>query len=170
MEMVHPNERARVQAEVMNSVEHDAEYDTSFQVIWPNGEQHVIAARGKVYRDVQGNAKRMCGVCWDITNRRKMENALQKAASELVRSNKELEQFAYIASHDLQEPLRKIKSFGGMLADNYKEALGEEGRDFIQRMQTPQTECKCSFKICSLSPVWQARPNHSSQSISTRRW
>ncbi|MFO0897258.1 MAG: CHASE3 domain-containing protein [Pirellulales bacterium] len=53
----------------------------------------------------------------------------------LRRSNSELEQFASVASHDLQEPLRKIQAFGDRLQSKYAEPLGEQGRDYIERMQ-----------------------------------
>ncbi|MBD2294022.1 PAS domain-containing protein [Anabaena sphaerica FACHB-251] len=54
---------------------------------------------------------------------------------ELARSNEELQQFAFIASHDLQEPLRKIKTFGERLQVTCGESLSEQGRDYLQRMQ-----------------------------------
>lgn len=54
---------------------------------------------------------------------------------ELVRSNAELQQFASIASHDLQEPLRKIQTFGDRLKEKCGEELTEQGRDYIERMQ-----------------------------------
>ena len=54
---------------------------------------------------------------------------------ELIRSNEELQQFAYIASHDLQEPLRKIQAFGDRLQTKYQDVLNEQGRDYIGRMQ-----------------------------------
>ena len=54
---------------------------------------------------------------------------------ELMRSNEELQQFAYIASHDLQEPLRKIQAFGDRLKTKYSEVLTEQGRDYLDRMQ-----------------------------------
>ena len=57
------------------------------------------------------------------------------AEQQLSRSNKELEQFAYIASHDLQEPLRKISAFGSRLASKYTDALDEQGLDYLRRMQ-----------------------------------
>lgn len=89
----------------------------------------------------------------DITERKRAEEAVRRAhdeleqrvqertrdlnatTQELARSNTELEQFAYIASHDLQEPLRKVQAFGDMLVTQYRDALGEEGRDYLQRMQ-----------------------------------
>ena len=62
--------------------------------------------------------------------------ALLKARTdELGRSNTELEQFAYIASHDLQEPLRKVQAFGDMLTTQYQAVLGAEGQDYLQRMR-----------------------------------
>jgi len=54
---------------------------------------------------------------------------------ELQRSNKELEQFAYIASHDLQEPLRKVQAFGDRLVTKYKDAIDDKGKDYMARMQ-----------------------------------
>ena len=54
---------------------------------------------------------------------------------ELSRSNAELQEFAYVASHDLQEPLRKIQAFGDRLKAKYGEALTDQGRDYLERMQ-----------------------------------
>ncbi len=60
---------------------------------------------------------------------------LNLANQELTRSNRELQDFAFVASHDLQEPLRKIQAFGDLLKQDYGGVLGDEGCDFIQRMQ-----------------------------------
>lgn len=54
---------------------------------------------------------------------------------ELARSNAELQEFAYVASHDLQEPLRKIQAFGDRLMVKYSEVLTDQGRDYLERMQ-----------------------------------
>lgn len=61
---------------------------------------------------------------------------------ELQRSNRELQDFAYVASHDLQEPLRKIQAFGDRLVSKYADALGAEGRDYLQRMQSSATRMR----------------------------
>ena len=67
----------------------------------------------------------------------KKELEARRAAEQaLARSNRELEQFAYIASHDLQEPLRKITSFSSRLVSKYNDALGEQGLDYISRMES----------------------------------
>ncbi len=60
---------------------------------------------------------------------------LEKANAELARSNEDLEQFAYVASHDLKEPLRKIKSFGNKLQRRLADRLDEEDADALERMQ-----------------------------------
>jgi signal transduction histidine kinase len=72
----------------------------------------------------------------EIAERKQAEEALERQAQELARSNAELESFAYIASHDLQEPLRKVVAFGDRLQAKYGETLGEQGRDYLERMQS----------------------------------
>ena len=59
---------------------------------------------------------------------------LQIYSDELSRSNRELEDFAFVASHDLQEPLRKIRAFGNRIEDGYSDVIDERGRDFLKRM------------------------------------
>jgi len=65
---------------------------------------------------------------------RQQAEVLEQMNAELKRSNEALQQFAYVASHDLQEPLRKIKVFGNMLAEGHTRQLSEEGLDLVMRM------------------------------------
>ncbi len=70
----------------------------------------------------------------EVRERREAEERAQAFAVELQRSNRELEQFASVASHDLQEPLRKIQSFGDRLKAKCADGLGDQGRDYLERM------------------------------------
>ena len=70
----------------------------------------------------------------DISDRKKAEGKLTALAGRLEFRNRELEQFAFIASHDLQEPLRKILAFGERLGTKYREKLDEEGKDYLIRI------------------------------------
>lgn len=71
----------------------------------------------------------------DITEERQQQRVLRQMNQELQQSNENLQQFASIASHDLQEPLRKIQSFGKLLQSQFAEQLGPTGTDLIARMQ-----------------------------------
>lgn len=70
----------------------------------------------------------------DYTTLKRLQQQLEGSVADLQRSNDNLQQFAYVASHDLQEPLRKIQAFGDVLKLNYAPLLGE-GSDIITRMQ-----------------------------------
>ncbi len=83
IEMVWPEDREKVQRDVTAAVEKNIEYDTSFRVTWKDGSEHVLGALGKAYRNPQGLPIRMTGVCWDVTEHKKMEDALRKSHEEL---------------------------------------------------------------------------------------
>jgi light-regulated signal transduction histidine kinase (bacteriophytochrome) len=84
-------------------------------------------------RDSTGQPAGFRGVIRDATRRKQAEQlAIERKALE--RSNRELEQFAYVASHDLLEPLRKIQTFGDRIKTKHERQLGDEGRDYLARM------------------------------------
>ncbi len=73
--------------------------------------------------------------CLDVTDMNRHADQLKEYNEKLERSNRELQDFAYVASHDLQEPLRKIEAFGDRLATRHGNSLPDDGKMFLERMQ-----------------------------------
>ena len=108
------------------------EYEKEY--IRRDGSVFPVAVRAILVRDETGKPVRLMGMVRDITEQKEAKEALERHAHDLARSNEELEQFAYVASHDLQEPLRKIRAFGALLADEKRDSLDDEGRQYIDFM------------------------------------
>lgn len=82
-------------------------------------------------RDERNNVIGILGIFWDVTERRQEAEELSKTTKKLKSSNKELQDFAYVVSHDLQEPLRMVSSYMRLLERRYKAQLDDDADDFI---------------------------------------
>lgn len=102
-------------------------------IVKPSGEQVIVQLESVIDHE---DPSRMRMVLSDITERKRAEKALAQYARELEQANQALRDFSFIVSHDLQEPLRKVKSFGESLQTHYGEALDIEGNDYIARMMS----------------------------------
>jgi PAS domain S-box-containing protein len=105
--------------------------DSEYRLKKADGQYAHIYDKGFIVRDKNGKAIRMIGASQDITKLKENELQLKKHAKELATSNEELEQFAYVASHDLQEPLRMVTSFLTQLDKKYGTLLDEKGKKYI---------------------------------------
>jgi PAS domain S-box-containing protein len=94
----------------------------------------IVASRWAIQKDADNNPTGILEINRDITERKKAEEQLESYMAKLEESNQALQDFAFIASHDMQEPLRKVTSFGNLLKQRYRDSLGEEGRDYLDRM------------------------------------
>ena len=93
-----------------------------------------ISTKGKLVKDDHDEVVKILCINRDITALRSFEKEQERNIRELNRSNRDLEEFAYIASHDLQEPLRKISMFTERLKAKYDKSLDKEGELFIERI------------------------------------
>ncbi|MCB0116987.1 MAG: PAS domain S-box protein, partial [Caldilineaceae bacterium] len=106
------------------------------RLVHKDGTIHWIESRVAPFLwDEQGNITQVIGIARDITDRKRAEEQVASYAAQLERSNRDLQDFAHVASHDLQEPLRKIIAFGDLLTSRHGDALDETGADYLERMQ-----------------------------------
>jgi PAS domain S-box-containing protein len=139
-EFVHPDDVAPVIEEFIQGTRNPRDVvEAEFRFRHKDGSWRILEARG--YNLLEDPAVRGAVInSRDVTDRRRIEESLRKYREELERSNRELQQFAYVAAHDLQEPLRKI----AVLTDRFQanHPLNQKGRNDLERIQKAAVRMK----------------------------
>ncbi|GAB3506738.1 hypothetical protein GCM10027341_40280 [Spirosoma knui] len=143
--VLHPDDWNRTKQIWGHSLATGSLYQIEYRMRRHDGVYHWFLARALPLRNEQGAIVKWFGTCTDIDDQKTQAQTLEQmvnqrtaeltaANQDLQRSNSNLQQFAYVASHDLQEPLRKIQSFGDLLKNGYADQLGD-GVRYLERMQ-----------------------------------
>ncbi|CAN5354369.1 hypothetical protein BH09SUM1_BH09SUM1_25250 [soil metagenome] len=123
-ERLHPEDVESTRHGIDQSIATNSPFDMIYRTISPQGRMRFIRAIGAPFVDEQGIPRRFDGVTIDMTERKRAEE-------ELIEANRELESFAFIASHDLKAPLRAISGYIQLLDRRLSDTIGPEERKFI---------------------------------------
>jgi len=148
IQSVHPDDRQKIQDSIGLTLKKRQPFDFYYRIIRPDGQVRTLQRRGEVLMNEELVPVKLRGTTQDVTEIKQAEELLRSKTEELVvlnhslhTSNRELERrnadlstFAYVASHDLQEPIRKIQTFATRILESETEKLSETGRDYLQRM------------------------------------
>lgn len=131
LQYIHPEDREIHTTEFNKGIVEKKLVEINYRVLRSDGSLGYFRAVGKPFFNDNGEPLRYVGTVMDITESVLAEQQLQKLNQELLRSNQELEQFASVASHDLQEPLRAISSYIKFLEEDYQDKFDKSGREYI---------------------------------------
>jgi PAS domain S-box-containing protein len=139
---VHPEDQIEARRVWRAALLSGDSYEIEYRLRRRDGEYRWYVTRALAIRDRGGEITRWLGTCTDIDARVRSENDLRELAAMLVKSNRELEDFASVASHDLQEPLRKIQSFAERMRDEAGTTLRVDLLDYLERIQNAATRMR----------------------------
>lgn len=131
LEAVHPDDRQRVQQR-MEELSNGSPVDLEYRVN-PDADYGTwVWVQGQPIYDESNTVQYVAGYTRDITERKEYQQQLEQHRKDLERSNESLREFAYIASHDLQEPLRMVSSYVDLLDQEYGDQLDEEAQEYME--------------------------------------
>jgi PAS domain S-box-containing protein len=139
-DFVTPSDVERVRGVIQKVLKTGESLEYETQVTPEGGSKWFLARVGPIRSGEQIVGFTM--ITTDITVLKDTQTRLEQSLRKLEQSNRELESFASVASHDLQEPLRKIQSFGERLKSTAESVLSPEARDYLERMQNAATRMR----------------------------
>ena len=131
LDCVHPADLSVVQDALESAIREERRIEEYFRIIRPDGEIRVLHGRADVGHDEAGKAVRLDSILQDVTDRKRLEDELDGLIRELWRSNEELEQFAYVASHDLRQPLRVVGSYVSLMEEELQGNLNGDALEYM---------------------------------------
>jgi PAS domain S-box-containing protein len=134
-DVVHPEDLRESLDRWRSAIATGDAYEIEYRLRRKEGDYRWYLTRALPVRDEDGRITRWFGTCTDIDQRRRTEDQLLASTAALLQSNRELSDFATVASHDLQEPLRKIQAFSSVLIEEQAATLNAEGRNYLDRIQ-----------------------------------
>ncbi|MGB1317585.1 MAG: sensor histidine kinase, partial [Flavobacteriales bacterium] len=126
-----PEEQERIQGEYDEAIKNDTPFNSKFRVMRPDGELRTVNSHGKIIPNADGVKDRMIGLNWDVTEEARATKAIEDYSELLEQKNKELNEFSYIASHDLQEPINTMTAFSDLLGKQYDEVLDDTAKEYL---------------------------------------
>jgi PAS domain S-box-containing protein len=129
--LIEENERSQVVADWRECMRSGYFWDYEYRMRAPGGQTYVVLSRGIPVTGASGKSRKWIGFHLDLTERERSAEQRLAQARDIARFNAELEQFAYVSAHDLQEPLRMIASYLQLLSRRYKGKLDSDADTFI---------------------------------------
>ena len=130
----HPDDIARCRMIQEEAIAEKRAYHYICRIFRRDGEERAVELHGKVILDKNQRPFKLLAVVQDITDHRRHELELKSKNIEIQKRNEEVASFAFIASHDLREPTRKILAFSDFLMSKERENLSREGKDYMDRI------------------------------------
>lgn len=161
--IIYVSDRKQVENAVRHAMKTGDTYRAEYRIIASDGTVKWVRAAGHPVYNEFGEPKKMVGITLDVTEQKEFADELSRQVSErtteLQRSNDDLLQFAHVTSHDLKEPIRKIRIFANRIQDEMQAAIPEKGLLYLEKIKNASTRVMTMIEgVLSYSELNAIRP------------